>query len=81
MAELNGTAQPISAGKHLVVVELNGGTAKLEIKVDELDFQDVLNTTGAALFPADAQEIFTFGQCQLKATLTGAAKVSINQAD
>ena len=81
MAELNGTEKSISAGDHLVFVELNGGTAKLQISVDDLAFQDVLNTSGVAAFSTDAQEIFTFSQCQLKAVLTGAAKVSINQAD
>ena len=81
MAKLDGTAKSISAGNHMVVVELNGGTAKLQVAVDELAFQDVLNTSGSALFAADAQEIFTFSQCQLKAVLTGSAKVSINQAD
>ena len=81
MAKLDVTAQSTASGKHVVVVELNGGTAKLQMSVDELSFQDVLNTSGAALFPADAQEVFTFPRCNLKAILTGSAKVSINAAD
>ena len=74
----NGVPTPLTTkGDHVVTVRLNGGTAKIQCQVREgLVFADLPDST----YAADADEVKTLPFCKLKAVLTGAATIDINQA-
>ncbi len=69
----NGAQTPLVKSNYIVVVHMTSGTAKLSIVVDDLPAVDLPDTNWATSTAVQVQ----LPNCQLIATTTGDAQVSI----
>lgn len=75
MAELlNGVPQDFSRGSYVVNVNIGTGTASLSYIVDGLPSKQIED----ASWSASADKLITLPKCEVTATLTGDARISVS---
>ena len=72
---VSGESTGVRSGDYMVVFDVPDGSAELQVELGSLGFQAVENATKTA----DANGILTFGECNIKAVLTGNAQISLTR--
>ena len=73
----NGIARPVGdGGDFLISFDITSGSVTISYKTKEMDnFEDVPNSTHSAT----TGEVYSLGSCDIMATMTGVAKVTMER--